>query len=96
MNKTILQVPLNKQLKNDAEKIASLQGFSSLQEIVRVFLTQLASNKVSITIQDNVHLSARNEKRYIEMTKDFESGKDIHSASDINDLVSKLNDDKVS
>lgn len=64
MNRTILQVPLDKQLKSNAEKIASDQGFSSLQEIVRVFLTQLASNRVKVTLQESVILSPKNEKRY--------------------------------
>ncbi len=93
MNRTILQVPLDKQLKINAEKIASDQGFSSLQEIVRVFLTQLASNRVKVTLQESVILSPKNEKRYIDMTNDFISGKNNHSAADVNDLISKLNAD---
>jgi len=92
MLKTILQVPLDKQLKSNAEKAASAQGFSSLQEIVRVFLTQLASNKVEITLQESMNLSAQNEKKYAEMTKDFESGKYIYSANSVDDLISKLNE----
>lgn len=51
MNKTILQVPLTRELKNNAEKIALQQGFSSLQEAVRVFLTKLAQKKVEIILQ---------------------------------------------
>ncbi len=93
MNRTILQVPLDKQLKSNAEKAASSQGFSSLQEIVRVFLTQLSLNKVMVTLQETVSLSAENDKRYTKMTNDFESGKNIHSANTVNDLVSKLNAD---
>lgn len=93
MNKTILQVPLDKELKNNAERVASIQGFSSLQEIVRVFLTQLASNRVEVILQESVVLSSKNEKRYTKMTNDFISGKNNHSAIDANDLVSKLNAD---
>ena len=92
MQKTILQVPLDKQLKNSAEKIASEQGFSSLQEIVRVFLTQLASKRVEISLQESHNLSDRNENRYLRMTQDFESGKNISSAQDIDDLLKKLNE----
>lgn len=92
MLKTILQVPLDKQLKSNAEKAASVQGFSSLQEIVRVFLTQLASNKVEVTLQESMNLSSENEKRYAEMTRDFESGKDVYSANSVDDLISKLNE----
>lgn len=91
--KTIFQVPIDKQLKNSAEKAASEQGFSSLQEIVRVFLAQLASNKIEITLQKSITLSPKNDKRYADMTEDFESGKNINSATDVNDLLSKLNED---
>lgn len=93
MNRTILQVPLDIQLKNNAEKVASSQGFSSLQEIVRVFLTQLALNKVEVTLQESVILSPKNEKRYTDMTNDFKSGKNNYPATDVNDLISKLNAD---
>lgn len=86
MNKTILQVPLDKQLKNNAERAASSQGFSSLQEIVRVFLTQLTSNRVEVTIKESVILSLKNEKRYIDMTKDFKSGKNNYSATEANNI----------
>lgn len=91
--KTIFQVPIDKQLKNSAEKAASEQGFSSLQEIVRVFLAQLASNKIEITLQKSITLSPENDKRYTNMTEDFESGKNINSATDVNKLLSKLNED---
>ncbi|MBI3486515.1 hypothetical protein HY025_06310 [Candidatus Daviesbacteria bacterium] len=93
MQKTILQVPMDKNLKNSAEKEAVRQGFSSLQEIIRVFLAQLASNQVEVSLQKSVTLSAKNERRYVKMTKDFESGKNVYSASSVDDLLSKLNAD---
>lgn len=96
MYKTILQVPMDKQLKNSAEKVASEQGFSSLQEIVRVFLAQLASNKVSITLQETISLSTVNEDLYSSIIQDFETGKDVYQADNVDLLVSKLNADKIS
>lgn len=42
MNRTILQVPLDRTLRKEAEKQALSQGFSSLQEAVRIFLKKLA------------------------------------------------------
>lgn len=93
MNRTILQIPLDKQLKSNAEKIALLQGFSSLQEIVRVFLAQLALKKVEITLQEPVALSNKNERRYEKITNDFESGANIYSAKNTKDLIAKLNAD---
>lgn len=95
MQKSILQIPLDKNLRDVAEKVASKQGFSSLQEVVRVFLTQLASDKIEINIEKSVKLSSKNEKKYSKMTRDFESGRNIFSAENPEDLVSKLNEDQV-
>lgn len=91
MQKTILQVPLTQDLKLSAEKAAHEQGFSSLQEIVRVFLSKLAANKVEITLE-SIFLSEVNEKRYIKMTKDFEAGNHVHIAQGADDLITQLNE----
>lgn len=93
MNKIVLQVPLNQDLKLSAERAALSQGFSSLQELVRVFLSKIAANKIEITLQESTMLSGKNEKRYLEMTKDFESGKNTYSADSVNDLANKLHGD---
>ena len=91
MQKTILQVPLTQDLKFNAEKVAHEQGFSSLQEIVRVFLTKLAANKMEVSLE-SVFLSESNEKRYTKMTKDFETGSNTNTAHNVDDLVSQLNE----
>lgn len=91
MQKTILQVPLTQDLKLTAEKAAHEQGFSSLQEIVRVFLSKLAANKVEVTL-DSVSLSEGNEKRYSKMAEDFVSSKDIHTAQNVDELLTQLNE----
>ena len=96
MNKTVLQVPLSAHLKNSAEEIASQQGFSSLQEVVRVFLTKFAEKKMEIFWQEPIYLSDSNEKRYSEMTEDFNKNKNIFSTDSIDTLLNQLNDDKVS
>ena len=90
MNKTILQVPLDKQLKDNAERVASEQGFSSLQEIVRVFLARLASNKVEIVLQESITLSPESEKRYIKALDDFKSNKDVYEARSVEDFLNQL------
>jgi len=51
MNKTVLQIPINQDLKISAEQEALSQGFSSLQELVRVFLSKIATHKIEITLQ---------------------------------------------
>ena len=42
----VLQVPMSKKLREKATLVALSQGYSSLQELVRVFLTLLADGKV--------------------------------------------------
>ncbi|MFH1186586.1 MAG: hypothetical protein V1697_00235 [Candidatus Levyibacteriota bacterium] len=96
MNKTILQVPINQDLKISAEKEAISQGFSSLQELVRVFLSKIATHKIEVTLQDSTMLSGKNEKRYLDMTKDFELGKNIYSSDSVTDLVNKLHENPAS
>jgi hypothetical protein len=43
MKRTILQVPMTPELRRAAEKKAAILGFSSLQELVRVMLTQFTA-----------------------------------------------------
>ncbi len=96
MNKTVLQIPISQDLRANAEKEALSQGFSSLQELIRVFLSKVASHKIEITLTESIFLSERNEERYIDMTKDFESGINVSSANDVKDLMHKLHEDSVS
>lgn len=50
--RTVLQVPLNIDLRKEAEKQALAQGFSSLQEAVRVFLKQMVLRRIKLSLQD--------------------------------------------
>jgi len=96
MNKTVLQIPMSQELKLNAEKEALSQGFSSLQELVRVFLSNVASRKIEITIKEPIFLSSLNEMRYTAMTEDFESEKNINTVSSVDDLINQLHEDSVS
>ena len=96
MQRTVLQIPINQQLKNEAEQAAHAQGFSSLQEVIRVFLSKFAANKVEVTIQEPIMLSKKSEKRYLKETLDFEKSKNIRSAKNVDGLMSQLNANKVS
>lgn len=96
MKKTVLQIPISQELKITAEKEATSQGFSSLQELIRVFLSNVASHKIEIAIREPISLSPLNAERYEEMTEDFESGKDIKTVGNVDDLISKLHEDSVS
>jgi len=92
MNKTILQVPLSRQVKIDAEKAASAQGFSSLQEAVRVFLNKLAQGNIHVSFEETIHLSHQAIDRYNKALTAIEEKKGIHTADTIDDLLKKLHD----
>ena len=96
MNKTVLQIPINQDLKISAEQEARSQGFSSLQELVRVFLSKIATHKIEITLQESTMLSGINEKRYLDMTKDFELGENTYSSDSVSNLVNKLHENSIS
>ncbi len=92
MNKTILQVPITKELKTTAEQAAVSQGFSSLQEAVRLFLNKLAHGAMQITFEETTQLSPKAYKRYDKMIDDIENGKvKTSSFSDPHTLMEYLN-----
>jgi len=90
--RTVLQVPMTKALRNQAEKMAVREGFSSLQEVVRVLLNKLAMGSLSVTIEENaVKLSKKAIKRYDKMIDDIDSGKEpVYVAKDAQDLLDQL------
>lgn len=93
MDTTILQVPISKYLRDEAALAATNMGFSSLQEAVRVFLTQLKSNIVKISFeQPPVQLSAKAIKRYDKISGDFRLNKNKYpSFTDVDKMMEYLN-----
>ena len=73
--KTIIQVPVEKKLRDEAEVVANDQGFSSLQDVVRLFLRRFAKREISVVFADEEQLSPRAARRYDKMIRDVESGK---------------------
>lgn len=91
MSKTVLQIPIDSTLRTEAEKAALAQGFSSLQESVRLFLRKLADGVVGVKFEETVRLSAKAEKRYNKILDDIESGKEkVYSAKNVDDLMKQL------
>lgn len=89
---TILQVPIKKQVRDKAASMAEKMGFSSLQEVVRVFLNKVAAGEVSIDVTKSVKLSSKAIKRYDKMTKDIESGKTkLQWFDNVDGLMKNLN-----
>ena len=91
MQRAVLQVPIDQQIKDDAERAAQAQGFSSLQEVVRVFLNKLAKKGIGVTFEESVQLSRRAAKRYDKMTEDIEKGKvKTKTFTDVSSLMKHL------
>ena len=94
MNTTILQVPISKELRTQAASVAMKLGFSSLQETVRIFLKQLASEEIKITFESKpIILSAKNDTRYAKMLDDVKKGKvKTKKFSDVQKLMNHLSE----
>jgi len=97
MNKTILQIPMDSDLKKQAQNMAVASGFSSVQEVVRVFLHKFAHQKIEVKLLDTtVQLSPAAEKRYEKITKDIEEGRNIFKADSVDELMKQLHADTLS
>jgi len=90
MNTTILQIPMSKSLKNAASDVANEYGFSSLQDILRVVLTQLSRRELVVSIEKPIRLSQKNANRYVKMSRDFAQNKNNKSFSSMQDLMTDL------
>lgn len=90
---TILQVPIDKNLRDKATSKAQKMGFSSLQEAVRVFLNKVAAEEINIRFEEVVQLSPKAIKRYNKMIDEVESGKvKTESFTDVDSLMKHLNE----
>lgn len=88
---TILQVPIDRNLRDQAAITAQNMGFSSLQEAVRIFLNKMARQQIEIQLTESVQLSPKAIKRYNKIIDDIDKGKNVYEAKDLNDLMRKLN-----
>ncbi len=94
MSNTVLQIPMTMNLRNQALSVAKGKGFSSLQELVRVFLTQITEQKVDVSFHETpLVLSDKNNKKYSTMIDEVESGKvRAKSFKNTKDLLDHLNE----
>ena len=91
---TILQVPINKSVRNQAASRAEEMGFSSLQEAVRVFLNKMASGGMDIRFEETIQLSPKAAKRYDKIIDEIESGKvKTKTFTNVSNLMKHLNED---
>lgn len=92
MNTTNLQIPIRRDLKIAATEAALEQGFSSLQEAVRVFINKMAQKTIDVVFTPRtIKLSSKAIKRYNRISEDIEKGIGIYEAKDVDDLMRQLN-----
>ena len=92
MNRAVLQVPLDISLRNAATRVAAQEGFSSLQEAVRLFLTKFANKSITVTLGNDEELSPKAARRYARMIADIKKGRNITSTKNLDELFSYLNE----
>lgn len=86
-----LQVPMSEELRLSAQEAAIEQGFSSVQEAVRIFLNKLAERTISVVFTPRTEkLSPKAEKRYLKMLHDVGSGKNWHKANSTEEFLEQI------
>lgn len=76
MAKTILQIPMDATLKARATAAVRAMGFSSLQESIRVWLTDIVRQTPILRWEEPpVQLSPRAIRRYNKMVDDIDAGR---------------------
>ncbi len=93
MSNVIVQVPMEKAVRDRAVLAVQKQGFSSLQEAFRVVAVKFATQKLDFSLKEAepvIKLSKRAEKRYAKMEEDFKKGKNFHTFNNVNDLMKYL------
>jgi len=87
----IVQVPMHKELKQKADLVARKNGFSSLQDAIRMFLTKFANGQLTVSIEEpDERLSPKAEKRYAKIISDIKKGKNVTKTDSLDELFSSL------
>ena len=75
-------------MRDKAKVAAARQGFSSLQEMIRVFLMQIVDERLSVSfIERPVALSKKAEARYQKLLAEKS---DERASSSVDELVAEL------
>lgn len=94
MQRVILQVPINKDLKEKAQSVSRDLGFSSVQEAIRVLLTKLAKKELSLKVTEEVeevtYLSKAAERKFKKAVADIKAGRNIYSPKDKEEFFKML------
>ena len=93
MQRVIVQVPMNKNLKEKAEIVSSELGFSSVQEAIRVLLTKLSKREFSLRVEEAEevkYLSPAAERKFKKAVEDIKAGKNITKTKNVDELLELL------
>ncbi|MEK7597058.1 MAG: hypothetical protein AAB441_00240 [Patescibacteria group bacterium] len=86
-----LQIPISEELRLSAQEAAIEQGFSSIQEAVRIFLNKLAQKTIEVVFTPKtIRLSPQAIKRYNKIAIEIEKGEGIYKAKDVDNLIKQL------
>ncbi len=90
--KTVLQIPMDLALRRSVEKVALEEGFSSLQEAVRLFLHQFKDRLIQFQYAQPkpVILSKKAIKRYEEVMTDMDNGNYSGPFETVDELMAHL------
>ena len=82
---------MSKTLRQQAQIVADEYGFSSIQEVIRLFLNRFSQKSIALNFgEPSVVLSDKAEKRYLKMEEDFKAGRNFKTASSLNDFFAQL------
>ena len=93
MSRTVVQIPVTTDLRDQAYQMAISQGFSSLQEAMRLVMHRIARGSLRFDVYSEpapLKLSDKAVKRYDKMDQDLKAGKNFKTANGTNDLLKKL------
>ena len=92
--RAIIQVPVNPALKKRVEKKAESDGFSSVQQLIRLVLAKYDRGSLEVNIQEQlppVQLSKKAIRRYNKIDRDIASGKiKLKSFDSVDELMKDL------
>ena len=97
MSRTVVQIPVTTDLRDRAYQMAINQGFSSLQEAMRLVMHRIAKGSLRFDVYsepESIKLSEKAVKRYDEMDHDLKAGKNFKTAKSINDFLGKLGNEE--
>lgn len=92
MSRTVVQIPVSTELRDAAYKAAVTQGFSNLQEAMRVIMHNFSVGALKVEVfseQKPVKLSAKAIKRYNKMDEDRKAGK-FYTANSLEEFFQQL------